>query len=942
MTEKSWKTIFSILLSMLVMTWTGGCRQEPKASVEEDLLQKGRRLFVEQEFEEAYGSFRAAWLLAVTCEPNPDRALEALIHMGECTFWMGEVDSCIYRYNQALVLAREQNKQYEEYEICCQLKQAYMLQANMEQVMLLIGKIDSLMAVSKDVRIQIGARQRLAQEALQQQNLRLAEHYYKCNEALLDSLPIDQQQSMQSVVYGNLRDFYFNQQYYEKAREYVQKEIAAVKSEFKQPPMGYMLYGIEALACAHLKNRKSSFMALDSMKYGLTLKDEDNPSFLLTYHETRGRVHAILGEWEKACNEFKKALEAAEGTDIVGRASYYQVGRLWGDALCQLKKYDEARGAYCLYWEYCKYQYGEVSMACADILIALAHLERQCGETRAGKQYYMKAVEICQEIVNKQLRYVSIQERNAFWNIFAPCMFTMSAYALNMGETQSLFTEKCYEALLFSKALLLESDRTLAMLVENDGTPEEKRLYYEMQGLQNQLKGLMNSYERNKLRIDTLHRKISEQNKRLTPVISRLGYTSFLSLGYQDVKLSLKEDEVLLDFTDFKSDEKVQQFAAFVVDRKQEHPKLVKSFTEEEIKRLLAEAPKSKPYYLYMEPYASKALKMIWKPLANEVKGKKTIYYVPSGILHRIALESLPLGDGSLLGEHYNFVRLTSAREIIKIKGGTPIAQNGAATLYGALKYDMDTVSMSHEASRYNVVSLLSFRRGTKVRGNKPWDELPNTKEEIDKIEIILKRKHLNVTARTGIKGTQESFFAMSGKAPQILHVATHGFYYNTPEDAKDISYLKGYNDAMQLSGLILSGGNLAWTGKHVPQGVLEGVLTANDIASMNLRGTDLVVLSACQTGLGVATSEGVYGLQRAFKKAGAQTIVMSLWSVDDEATKDFMIKFYEELADSPNKWDKRKAFEKAKAFVRSKTYMRKGTAYKGDPFFWAGFVMLD
>ena len=189
--------------------------------------------------------------------------------------------------------------------------------------------------------------------------------------------------------------------------------------------------------------------------------------------------------------------------------------------------------------------------------------------------------------------------------------------------------------------------------------------------------------------------------------------------------------------------------------------------------------------------------------------------------------------------------------------------------------------------------------------------------------------------------GTEESFLALSGKAPNILHIATHGFYY-TPEKAKDITYLNGYHDAMFLSGLIMAGGNRAWTGQEVPKGTLSGVLTANSIASMDLRGVELVVLSACKTGLGVATPEGLFGLQRAFKKAGVQTIIMSLWNVDDEAAKDFMVKFYEELADSQNKWDKRKAFEKAKAFVRSKTYIRKGKVYKGDPYYWASFVMLD
>lgn len=183
-----------------------------------------------------------------------------------------------------------------------------------------------------------------------------------------------------------------------------------------------------------------------------------------------------------------------------------------------------------------------------------------------------------------------------------------------------------------------------------------------------------------------------------------------------------------------------------------------------------------------------------------------------------------------------------------------------------------------------------------------------------------------------GKNGTEESFLNMHGKSPKLLHLATHGFYY-TPNRAENVDYLKGYTDAMSLSGLVFSGGNAAWLGKPLPKGVLGGILSANDIARLDLSNTDMVVLSACQTGQGKATAEGLYGLQRAFKKAGVGTIVMSLWNVSDKTTSEFMTTFYERLADTHNAWNKRKAFEEAKEIIRQK---------HPDPFHWAAFVMLD
>ena len=170
----------------------------------------------------------------------------------------------------------------------------------------------------------------------------------------------------------------------------------------------------------------------------------------------------------------------------------------------------------------------------------------------------------------------------------------------------------------------------------------------------------------------------------------------------------------------------------------------------------------------------------------------------------------------------------------------------------------------------------------------------------------------------------------MSGMAPKLLLVATHGFYYSA-DNIANIDYLQGYTDAMSLTGLIMSGGNLAWRGKHLPDGVLSGILTAATISRMDLQGTELAVLSACQTGQGKTTPEGIYGLQRAFKKAGVQTIIMTLWNVSDFATKEFMTTFFVELAN--NGWKKREAFNETKRIVRKKY---------PEPYYWAGFVMLD
>ena len=195
---------------------------------------------------------------------------------------------------------------------------------------------------------------------------------------------------------------------------------------------------------------------------------------------------------------------------------------------------------------------------------------------------------------------------------------------------------------------------------------------------------------------------------------------------------------------------------------------------------------------------------------------------------------------------------------------------------------------------------------------------------------------------RYGAFGTEGSFKALSGHDISLLHIATHGFSC-TPgkEDAKwleEISpqaFLNSSSSDMLLnySGLVFSGCNniiKLKDKKKFPKDIDDGILTAQEIAQLNLQNLHLTVLSACQTGTGMLQEDGVFGVQRGFKKAGAHTLVMSLWSVSDPVTMLMMTSFYEALQNEPSLT---KAFLKAQKTVREQ-YPR--------PQDWAPFIMLD
>jgi CHAT domain-containing protein len=212
--------------------------------------------------------------------------------------------------------------------------------------------------------------------------------------------------------------------------------------------------------------------------------------------------------------------------------------------------------------------------------------------------------------------------------------------------------------------------------------------------------------------------------------------------------------------------------------------------------------------------------------------------------------------------------------------------------------------------------------------------QLPGTEKEVKSITATLKSLNLSTTALYGVDATETKIKAI--KSPNILHIATHGYFLadvSKMETNKvlgiDISVAK--ENPLLRSGLLLANCDNVFDENYRASGPDNGVLTAYEAMSLNLDKTDLVVLSACETGLGsVKQGEGVYGLQRAFLIAGAKSIIMSLWSVSDEATMELMTNFYSNYAKTGNK---------QVAFVDAQKKLK--TKYK-DPFYWSAFVMLN
>lgn len=634
--------------------------------------------------------------------------------------------------------------------------------------------------------------------------------------------------------------------------------------------------------------------------------------------------YVMLQEWHKADETLRKSdgiLVEKYGKTDLGRIGGLS---LWGGVLKKIGDYKKACEIYAECAELTRNESGENSIAYSQALEKLALAQWDAGDAERASHICTQALDVLQENIKSQLRFVPSAEREAFWNENSALLWNMSAYALKVSATNNAFTESCYDALLFSKSLLLETEKSQYEMLRQEGNPEDLEKFAEMTALQEKIADLQRDYEHNKDTLGLLHDRLRGMDQELA-LRSRAysDYTKFLNCGYQQIRHCLKDKELLIDFVDYESANGNRQYAAYLIRKNQKYPLLLRLFTQNDLDRLLRGQTAD---VLYSPEKSAEMLALLWKQIRPYASEGSTVYYVPSGKIYQMALESFITSDGCLLGEGYRFVRLSSAREIIRQDAGRE--QSDYAVLYGGLQYDMSPDDMLTEHRKYSFSGKEQMRHT--LRGGSVFVFLPESEKEVRQISEILKENHFQVLLRTGKSGTEESFLDFSGHSPRLLHVATHGFYY-TPEEASQNKYLQGFQDAMYLSGLVLSGGNMVWQGKKIPDGVLDGILTAQDISKLDLSGTELVVLSACKSGHGKVTSEGLYGLQRAFKKAGVQSLMMTLWPISDRVTREFMVEFYKNLVRKNT--SRRQAFDKAKSEIRSRY---------PEPFYWAGFILID
>lgn len=324
---------------------------------------------------------------------------------------------------------------------------------------------------------------------------------------------------------------------------------------------------------------------------------------------------------------------------------------------------------------------------------------------------------------------------------------------------------------------------------------------------------------------------------------------------------------------------------------------------------------------------------MLWQPLEKELKGVSKVYYATQGMLYSIAFAAISTPDGKYLCDSYDLCPLTSTAEIVKEqKEQLPQSVVAMGNIYYTDKQRQQVAAGDINGARGGEedVSIDDFSdRGAK---RYHFKYLPFTKKEIEDLSSIIKNRQL--TLEEGTEATEQNLRNLLDKKPDVIHLATHGFFIAKSDEARKVPFFQHYSQAiensMQRAGIALAGAEDTWTGVQQPEEANDGILTANEVAQMDLNGTQLVTLSACETALGDYSFEGVFGLPRGFKQAGVKSLLVSLWSVNDKSTSLLMSSFYRYWMQGETK---QQALKHAVNDVR-KDYP--------EPFYWAPFVLLD
>jgi len=718
--------------------------------------------------------------------------------------------------------------------------------------------------------------------------------------------------------------------------------------------------------------------AIDSCRKALDLYDTLGGQDI-----ARAQAFNSLSIYYYAARRFDDAIDASRQAATLFEMSGTPYSSLYSKILTNQSLYEAVRGNIDSAFVLCKFadriQRSILGDIHPDNVVLRFNLANYCLEMNKpddAQRYFHDALTMQMKHVRSKFSHLTTQGRELYWDSRSYVFHSAPYMACRIEQNDSILVDT-YNALLFTKGLLLNTEIDFRKLLESTSSSKVQQKYEKFTSIYNEIEGIWrNPTEETKSRLPELMKEHNRLEKELMKDSKEFGdFTESMSTTFSQIVSCLQEDEAAIEFFDIKTNSGDRVYWALVARKGYSAPKLIRMFSGRKLNTVnfsgfpLTEALNKEETVgaVYDDPEVGK---LVWEKIVNELHDVSRVWFSPSGLFYQWGIEYL-LYSGQRINERYSMHRVSSTKMLVhrSESHGKPITR---AAVFGGLDYEasegelvsanevlkerqsewsrdylseitmqssLDSLDMAMSEKR-TMAAILRDGRGR-------VGYLSGTEQEADRVGARLMMNDITSEIYKGAYGTEEAFKKLSGRRDSLskislLHIATHGFSFSPDEVGSNSDALAYLNvmggqaiqsdNSLCFSGLLLSGANNVLSGKKLSRGMENGVLTAREIAMLDFSGLNLAVLSACQTGIGELKEDGVFGVQRGFKKAGAKTLLMSLWEVDDTATQMLMEEFYRVLLEGNSP---------TSAFHQAQNALRNNPGYSS-PFYWASFIILD
>ena len=769
--------------------------------------------------------------------------------------------------------------------------------------------------------------------------------YYKKKALEVERAAVGDSHPNYAIDLGNMGSFYMDLGAYGKSETLIKQAMDIMIKSLSRTNNFYqtLLNNLGVLYTKMRQYEKADSVLQAVVELRKTTLGEKNLTTALSVMNW-GALFPKTGNYRKAVTIIGEAYKMFKEGNGTNTNAFATTAQNYGQAYEGLNLFDSAALKYEEGLAVRKQLYGDNNNNYATMLQGLARANAQSGKQRVAEEQLVRSSSIVINSLAGVFSFLSEQEKQSYLdqNINTNINNLFILYRIYKKDPSFAAIKTTIETQLFFKGLILDNTRSLISQLSRSRDTGISRRYAEWKGLRKELaKQYALPIARRSPELSFMEQRSEDVEKELTRMsdVFKAG-REVNPVSIKDVFNSLQQDEAAIEFVRFpiqSGGSDSTMYAAFLFRKQDSIPLFIPLCEEKQLQRLFDSVGSSaqtmvNSFYrgagtsstVSAASLGKEIYKLVWAPIQPYLNGVKTISYSPAGKLYTIAFHAIPIDSNKLLLDKYRLRQVNSVKDLPALNR-SKTAVPASVCLMGNANFDL-----YGEVMRYGGEEINKTARG----GGGSWSALPGTAQEISKLRSLFLAKKINPLVFVRDSAKEESFRSLSGRAPAVIHLATHGYFLPEPTgimpeyDRANIFALSP--NPLIRSGIILAGANTAWSGAPVTGDREDGVVTAYEISQMDLSGTDLVVLSACETALGdIRGTEGVFGLQRGFKMAGVKKMIVSLWQVPDKETAELMTSFYAYWLNG---------MTVSGAFSKAQSDMRK----KYSPYYWAAFVLVE